>query len=141
MSTHVIVAALFAAGIAASFSFPAGAAPVAGDPVQGEELYAACAYCHSLDANQVGPTHHGLFGRVAGTVPGYTYSAAMKKAGADGLVWTAETLDRYLTDPQKVVPGNKMLFGGISDPQERADLIAYLQKATATSAPASAKSH
>jgi cytochrome c len=82
--------------------------------------------------------HRGLFGRTAGTLPGYAYSAAMKKAGAKGLVWNAKTLDAYLTNPQKVVPGTKMLFGGIADAKTRADLIAYLAEATAVTPKADA---
>lgn len=119
---------------------PAAAAAVvaAGDPVHGKAVYAMCMYCHGIDVNRVGPMNRGLFGRTAGTLPGYAYSAAMKKAGAKGLVWNAETLDVYLTNPQKVVPGTKMLFGGIADAKTRADLIAYLEEATAAKPQAAA---
>ena len=121
------------AGAIVTLGMPAIAAdaPLAGDPAHGKEVYATCMYCHAIDVNRVGPMHRGLFGRTAGTLPGYTYSAAMKQAGAKGLVWNAQTLDVYLKNPQKVVPGTKMLFNGIADAQTRADLIAYLKAATA----------
>lgn len=121
------------AGAIVTLGMPAIAAdaPLVGDPAHGKEVYATCMYCHAIDVNRVGPMHRGLFGRTAGTLPGYTYSAAMKQAGAKGLVWNAQTLDVYLKNPQKVVPGTKMLFNGIADAQTRADLIAYLKAATA----------
>jgi cytochrome c len=135
MSTHMLARMLISGAltvivIALPPAASAADAP-AGDPVHGKAVYAMCMYCHGIDANRVGPMHRGLFGRTAGTLPGYAYSAAMKKAGAKGLVWDAKTLDVYLTNPQKVVPGTKMLFGGIADARTRADLIAYLAEATA----------
>lgn len=105
---------------------PARAEPPApapqGDPARGQTLYQACMGCHSLDDNDVGPMHRGVVGRTAGSVQGYAYSPALK---ASGLVWDAANLDRWLTNPQRLVPGAKMYFS-VSDPQSRADLIAYL---------------
>jgi cytochrome c len=98
-----------------------------GDPVRGEAIYQRCLACHSLEHNRVGPRHCGLFGRKAGTLKGYQYSAAMKKYG---VTWNEKTLDHFLENPMKAVPGTKMGYAGIKDPQERADLIAYLAKAT-----------
>jgi cytochrome c len=98
------------------------------DPSRGEEIYQRCVACHALAQNRVGPRHCGLFGRKAGTVPNYQYSAAMKK---HGVIWNDETLDRFLENPLKAVPGTKMGYAGVKDPQERADLIAYLKQATA----------
>lgn len=100
-----------------------------GDLDRGRALYQArCAACHALDYNGVGPAHRGVFGRVAGRAPGFMYSMALKSSG---LVWSDETLDRWLSDPEAYVPGQKM---GVSvpDAQERADLIAYLKSATLT---------
>lgn len=99
------------------------------DPARGQALYAQCMACHALAENRVGPKHCGLFGRRAGTVPGFDYSPAMRRSG---IVWNAKTLDRFLADPQKTVPGTAMIFAGIPDPQERADLIAWLEQATAS---------
>jgi cytochrome c len=99
-----------------------------GNAERGEEIYARCLACHTLAHNRVGPRHCGLFGRKAGTVPNFQYSTAMKKYG---VTWSDETLDRFVENPLKTVPGTKMGYGGVKDQQERADLIAYLKKATA----------
>ena len=93
-----------------------------GDPVHGKALYQACSGCHSLDENDVGPKHRGVVGRHAGVVPGYSYSPALK---GSGLVWTPSNLDRWLTNPQALVPGARMFFS-MRDAQSRADVIAYL---------------
>lgn len=102
-----------------------------GDPAKGKALYAQCMACHTLAHNLVGPKHCGLFGRRAGSVPGFDYSPAMRHSG---IVWNAKTLDRFLADPQKYVPGTAMLFAGIPDPAQRADLIAWLKQATVSPA-------
>ena len=105
-----------------------------GDPARGAKIYERCGACHSIDRDRTGPRHAGLFGRRAGSVPGFSYSPAMKKAGANGLVWNETTLDKFLQAPTKFVPGTRMGYAGVKDDQERADLIAYLKQATATSA-------
>ena len=103
------------------------AAPLAqaGDPTRGQAIYQArCTACHSPDFNGVGPAHRGVFGRLAGTAKGYaSYSAALKKSG---IAWTEANLDRWLADPETLVPGQAM---GISlpDADERADVIAFLK--------------
>ena len=102
---------------------PAIAAPSA---ARGEAIYARCAACHALERNRVGPRHCGLFGRRAGSVPNFDYSPAMKNAH---IVWNAQTLDRFLAGPLKMVPGTSMTYDGVPDVAERADLIAYLQQA------------
>ena len=99
-----------------------------GDPTRGEQIYHRCQGCQSIDANRVGPRHAGLFGRHAGSLDDYNYSDAMR---ASGVVWDETTLDQFLTEPRKFIPGTKMPFAGIADAQERADLIAYLKRATA----------
>ena len=122
--------------IAAGFALASIAAPFAvfalppGDPVRGEKIYERCFACHAIDRDRTGPHHAGLFGRVAGSVPNFNYSPAMKKAGAEGLVWTAETLDGFLESPTKYIPGTRMGYAGVKDSHERADLIAYLKVAT-----------
>ena len=74
--------------------------------------------------NGIGPSLAGIYGTRAGEVPGYDFSDAMKNSG---LTWNAPTLDKYLTSPQKVVPGTKMSFGGLKDADKRKAVIAYLK--------------
>jgi cytochrome c len=113
----IVVTALASANDATS------TAPV-GDPVRGKARYQACAACHSVDENDLGPEHRGVFGRPAGSVADYSYSAALK---ASGLTWDRSTLDRWLTNPSELVPGTKMYFK-VEDAQTRADVIAYLEQ-------------
>ncbi len=87
--------------------------------------------CHALAENRIGPEHCGLFGRHAGRVRGFNYSPAMRRSR---FVWNEKTLDRFLADPQKVMPGTAMVFSGVPDPRERADLIAWLKQATSSPA-------
>jgi cytochrome c len=94
-----------------------------GDATRGAEVYERCGACHSPDANRVGPMHRGVFGRSAGGVAGFAYSPALKSSG---IIWTEETLDKWLTNPSALVPGNRMGFR-LGDAQERADVIAYLK--------------
>jgi cytochrome c len=93
-----------------------------GDAARGHTLYQSCLGCHSIDEDDVGPRHRGVVGRAAGSVPGYAYSTALRNSG---LVWTPATLDRWLQNPQALVPGSKMFFS-LADPRDRADVIAYL---------------
>ncbi|MES2019693.1 MAG: c-type cytochrome [Pseudomonadota bacterium] len=124
--TVIAVAIVGATGVTARHAAAAASVAVvpqsAGDPVAGRTLYQACTGCHSLDENDVGPRHRGVVGRKAGTVPGYAYSAVLRTSG---MVWTPANLDRWLTNPQKVVPGAKMYFS-VANPKQRADIIAYL---------------
>lgn len=99
----------------------------AGDPAKGKLIYSRCGACHSITYNRTGTMHCGLFGRKAGSVPGYDYSQAMQQSG---IIWNAKTLNKFLTNPMQYVPGTKMGYAGISDRQERADLITYLKIAT-----------
>lgn len=110
-----------------AFGAAAGAAPAGGDVVRGEQIYTRCFACHALDRDRTGPRHCGLFGRKAGSVPGFDYSEAMKKSG---IVWNERTLARFLADPAKTVPGTSMGYDGVKDARERTDLIAYLKKAS-----------
>jgi cytochrome c len=105
----------------------AGAARAQGDAARGEKLFEQCHACHSIErgGNEVGPTLFGVFERKAGELDDFRYSPALKRSG---LAWTAQTLDEFVADPQKKVPGNRMPYAGMPDARERADLIAYLQK-------------
>jgi cytochrome c len=84
-----------------------------------------CSICHSVveGKNLVGPSLFGVVGRQAGQIPGFHYSPANKDSG---LTWDAATLDRYLTNPQAVVPKTIMPYAGLKDDEKRANLIAYL---------------
>ena len=107
-------------------AFPALAA---GDVDAGLALYQTrCAACHSLDYNGVGPAHRGVFGRQAAQAPGFAYSDALK---ASRLVWDEASLDRWLADPEKLAPGQRMGFN-VPEAAARRDLIAYLKQAAAT---------
>lgn len=98
------------------------------DAARGEQLYVSrCGACHSIDDNGAGPRHRGLFGRKAGTQPGFEYSEALR---ASGIVWTPTMVDRWLTNPNALVPGNKMVVQLANEPADRADLIAFLRRAT-----------
>lgn len=116
------IRALLFAGAALAFS----ASAASGDPARGKAVYERCAACHALAYDRTGPRHCGLFGRRAGSVPGFAYSEAMRRSKQ---VWNAQTLDRFLKNPLKTVPGTSMGYAGIADRSERADLIAYLKQA------------
>jgi cytochrome c len=101
------------------------AALALGDAKAGEEVYSRCLGCHAVEYNRTGPKHCGVIGRRAGSVPGYEYSPAMKKSG---IVWNEKTLDRFLADPLKTVPGTTMTYAGVPAAKDRADLIAFLKR-------------
>ena len=107
----------------------AAPASAAGDPAKGRIVFARCAVCHDVKpgVKKIGPSLAGLFGREAGSMPGFAYSAAMK---ASKIVWTPQSLDVYLVRPAKSVPGTKMIFMGLPNPADRANVIAYLEGAT-----------
>ena len=102
----------------------------AADPAAGKAVFNRCRICHTVEAgghNGAGPNLHGLFGRKAGSVEHFAYSAAMKNSG---VVWDEATLAKYLHDPKQFIPGTKMAFPGIASDKEVADLLAYLREAT-----------
>ena len=116
---RAVIAGLLLAGSAT-------AAPAA-DPAAGQQIFKAqCGICHSVAAgvNGIGPTLFGVVGRSAGSVAGFNYTADQKKLG---LVWAAATLDKYLANPRAMVPDTTMIYAGLKDDAERADLIAYLE--------------
>jgi len=98
-----------------------------GDPVAGDKAFGKCRACHSTAPgdNKIGPTLYGVIGRLAGTVEGYNYSKPNKESG---ITWTEQEMFDYLENPRKKIPGTKMAFAGIKKPEERADLIAWLQE-------------
>ncbi|HRD75514.1 MAG TPA: cytochrome c family protein [Hyphomicrobiaceae bacterium] len=94
-------------------------------------MFRKCRSCHEVgpDAKtRLGPTLNGLFGRKAGSIEGFKYSPGNLEAGSKGLVWTEETLFKYLEDPRAFVPGTTMAFAGLADEQDRRDVIAYLKQ-------------
>lgn len=102
---------------------------LAQDAAAGANVFRRCMACHAVgeDAkNRVGPVLNGVVGRAAGTGADYKYSDAMLAAGAGGLVWTPETLAQFLAKPRAYVSGTKMAFAGIANPDEIANVIAYL---------------
>ena len=122
---------------AASAAPAAPAVPIAGgDPVAGRLVFRKCQACHSMEPGKtiLGPSLAGIIGRKAGSEAGYNYSPAMKQTN---IVWDAKTLDAYLSDPQKLIPGNKMPFPGLKTDNDRADVIAFFgASASAQGAPA-----
>ena len=127
-SAHSLIGIVlaFAAGVANAA--PKGEASA--DQIRsGESVYARCLACHTLTYDRTDPKHCGLFGRRAGTVQGFFYSDAMKRSD---IIWNQKTLDRFLADPTKSVPGTSMGYAGVKDDKERAALIAYLKNANET---------
>jgi cytochrome c len=106
-----------------------GTARADGDAARGEVKFQDCAACHRLEAgaNNLGPSLHGIFERKAGELADFRYSPAIKRSG---IAWTPETIEKFIADPQAMVPGNRMPYAGMASAADRADLIAYLQKAT-----------
>lgn len=117
LASITLLAAMVAAGSAASQDIAAG-----------EKSFNKCRACHQLGEtarNGVGPQLNGLFGRTAGAVEGYTYSAANKNSG---IVWDEAVFVDYIKDPRAKIPGTKMVFAGIKNEQEIKDLTAYLKQ-------------
>ncbi len=104
-----------------------------GDAERGERVFQRCFACHSVDAREPaslqGPSLYRIIGRPAAAVAGFEYSGAMREKAAAGLVWDVATLDRYIADPDAIVPATRMVLAPpLRDGQERADLIAYLAR-------------
>lgn len=100
-----------------------------GNPDAGKSVFIKCQACHEAEqgVNRIGPTLKGIVGRKTASIADYKYSDAMAAKGAAGQVWDEATLAAYLPDPKAYVPGTKMAFAGLKNPQEVADLIAYLK--------------
>jgi cytochrome c len=115
LAAGAIMAAVLAAGSAS-----------AQDAAKGVQVFRQCGVCHATEpgVTKLGPSMAGVVGRKAGTEPGFAYSDAMK---AYGKVWDKDALDAYLTNPAAAVPNGKMVFAGLKDATQRADVIAYLE--------------
>jgi cytochrome c len=116
---RTVIAGLLLAGSATT--------ALAADPAAGEKIFKAqCGICHAVAAgqNRIGPTLFGVVGRPAGSVAGFNYTADHKKLG---IAWDAATLDKYLTNPSAMVPDTSMVYAGLKDDAERANLVAYLE--------------
>ena len=96
------------------------------DVSAGERIYTQCTGCHAPDYNRTGPKHCGILGRAAGGVKNFEYTDAMVKSG---IIWTAETLDKFLTSPFDMIPGTSMGFVGIPSERERQQLITFFRGA------------
>jgi cytochrome c len=104
------------------------AAQAAGDPAAGEKIFLKCRACHQIGEtakNAVGPKLNGLFGRPAGSIEGYSYSAANKNSG---ITWDEATFRDYIRAPQAKIPGTKMVFPGLKSDQEIDDAVAFLKQ-------------
>ena len=130
---HVVLITFAALSIVTASAAPAHPQPPAvpqrtplpGNASRGADLYEAkCGACHSLDSNRIGPKHRGVFGRKSATVPGFHYTAALRKLN---VVWNRQTIDRWLQSPTAMAPGTAMGYR-LTVPQERADVIAYLKQ-------------
>ena len=113
-------------GLVAVAMINAGTA-LAQDAKRGQKLFEECAACHSPErgaTNTVSPSLYGVAGRKAGEGADFRYSPAMKRSG---ITWSADSINNFIADPQKAVPGNRMPYSGLPDAKDRADLIAYLQ--------------
>ncbi|MFK7869208.1 MAG: c-type cytochrome [Roseobacter sp.] len=101
-----------------------------GDPEKGAKVFAKCTGCHQIGEgakDRIGPHLNGIFGRGAAAHEGYKYSNSMQRAGQDGLIWTAETLDAYIENPRALVSKTRMSFRGIKDAEDRANVVAYMR--------------
>lgn len=112
--------------IGAALWLAVGAAQAAGDPARGKALFSQCGFCHSTEAGKhgMGPSLLGVYGRASGQAPGFNYSAALKGAAVQ---WDDANLQRWLSNPATMVPGNMMMFPGVADQAAREDLVSYLK--------------
>ena len=125
----MLIVRLLAAVILVSISIPSGTASAAADLAAGKKVFRKCAACHAVgkdDGHRIGPNLHGLFGRKAGSAEGFRYSKAMTNSN---VIWSEETLERYLAGPKSFIPGNRMPFPGLPKATDRRDVISFLKSA------------
>ena len=126
--TKIFAASLALSGVAVGPAFAAGdAEALAGDAEAGKKVFVKCQVCHSLekDVPKVGPSLYGVFGRKAGTLASYPlYTDAMKESG---VVWNEDTIRELVKAPRTYVKGTRMIFLGLKDEKEIADMLAYLK--------------
>jgi cytochrome c len=113
---------------AALATMVAGGSALAQDIKRGEKLFEECRACHAMEpnVNNVGPSLAGVLGRKAAALDDFRYSPAMKRSNIE---WNRQTLDAFISEPQKVVPANRMPYSGLPDAKDRADLIAFITQA------------
>lgn len=114
----------------AAITVPASLSAAPDNAARGRQLYAQCMACHKIDrsgSSGVGPNLYKVVGRRAGTLPGFAYSPAMK---AYGQTWNEALLDAYLTAPARAVPGSRMPYAGMRNPDDRKAVIAYIVSAS-----------
>jgi cytochrome c len=132
MRSRVRSRAALSIAVAATWLAATAALADEGSAENGADVFKKCRACHEIGPNaknKVGPQLNGIIGRKASSVEGFAYSDASHAAAAGGLVWTEETLFKYLYDPRAFMPRTKMAFAGLRDEQDRKDLIAYLKQA------------
>ena len=113
--------------LAAGVLLAGGPAAAAGNAANGAAIFLRCTMCHNADkggGNGLGPNLFGVAGRKAASLPGFPYSPALRNSK---IVWTDDKLKAWLAGPAHLVPGNRMAFAGLSNPQQAADLVAYLR--------------
>jgi cytochrome c len=115
--------------VLSSMWFAVGPAFAEGDAIKGEQGFKKCMACHTATdkTNKVGPYLFGVVGRKVATAEGFNYSANMLEYAATGAVWDEATLQTYLENPKAIVSKTRMAFSGLKNPNERADIIAYLK--------------
>jgi cytochrome c len=117
---------------------PLGVLLASADAAAGQSSTKKCASCHNFgdgESNKTGPLLYGVVGRVEGSHEGFAYSDGMLAHKTNGDTWTYENLNAFLTSPKTYTPGTKMSFAGVKDPQERANILAYLQTLSPTPVP------
>jgi cytochrome c len=116
--------ALYVAVLAAALAVICAAPAIAADADRGKVVFQQCAACHTDKPGGIGPSLRGVVGRTSGSIDGFHYSEAMKRAN---LTWDEASLREYITNPQAKVKGNRMPFGGVGNPKDLDDLVAYLR--------------